>query len=316
MSFIKSPVYRRFFWTLFIGLLIGVGTWFLGFLPYDDALQGAWAFFSAVIAATIAFKKRVAEDDAARYRRVAHKAFNYWVNKNPELVQGLFSSNFPYAAIRWFKDKTGCDILQCDNCHVIDSLSQEGQEPGQLLFYSGIELGKVMAQNEGKPLNEVFSKKFAQFAVEWKKYLGEEIAPGVFFKEIKKGDHRPAGVHICNQDSKCLVVLEYMNKGREFGKMATAAFSFKKDYLEEVTDQDWIKIKDIVYKYFPYFEPSNAGSGPQKKHVPLFLQLERSLTEDEVKKLPDDAIKVYNEVMAFIETLKKPKEDKEEESSS
>ncbi|BBM82229.1 hypothetical protein [Candidatus Uabimicrobium amorphum] len=306
-----SPVYKKFYKEITAGFFIALATIALGYLPYDDFWQGAWVFLSTSAAAWMALKTRVKESDADRYSRLAKGYFSYWIKKDPQKVEGLFANNVPYSVVEWLKKEENCNLFDCDVPHVVDSWCRVGDEPGELIFRSGLNLGKMLSDKDNREVHEFLSEKFVELVQEKRKLLGEEIAPHVFYKELKEGDYRPTGVHISDAYSECLIIRE--RRDWDGATSERISLGLKKDYLEQLSDEEWDTVKNtIIYKHCPYFRPVGGGSGPQKKYVPLFLT-EKKLSAEELDHFPQTATQIYNEIKKYIADQTSVNEEQEEQ---
>lgn len=307
-----SPVYKKFYKEITAGFCIAIATIALGYLPYDDFWQGAWVFLSTSTTAWIALKTRVKESDAERYSRLAKGYFRYWIDKDPQKVEGLFANNVPYSVVEWLKKEENCNLLDCNVPHIVDSWCRVGDEPGELIFRSGLNLGKMLSENDDKEIHEFLSEKFMQLTKEKRKLLGEELAPHVFYKELTEGDYRPTGVHMSDPYSECLIIRERHDRDGVISERIS--LGLKKDYLEELSDEEWEVIKKtIIFKHCPYFKPAGGGSGPQKKQVPLFLT-EKNLSSEELTRFPEIATQIYNEIKQYIDKKSSKEQKKEKEN--
>ncbi|WP_372370252.1 hypothetical protein [Candidatus Uabimicrobium sp. HlEnr_7] len=314
-----SPVYKRFYREITAGFFIAIATIGLGYLPGDDFLQGIWVFLSTSTAAWIALRTRVRENDEERYSRLAKSYFRHWIKEDPQKVEGLFAANVPYSVIDWFQKEANCNLLKCNSPHVVDSWSKVGDEPGELIFRSGLRLGKMLRESKENncKTQEFLSKKFSEFAQNGKELLGEEIAPHVFYKKLKKGDYRPVGIHISNSHSECLIVSEKQERqnGESTITINRISLGFKQEQLEALNEEEWeYAKKHIIFQHFPYFKPAQGGSGPQKKVVPLFLT-EKNLDEKQLSQFPQLAVQVYNQLKEYTQKIidKKTPPDTEEQ---
>ena len=307
-----SPVYRRLYKSLLFGFVVAVATVSLGALPEDDLIQGIWVFLSTSIAALVAFRQRLKEDDEQRYARLAKSYFKYWIKKDPKAIEGLFASNVPYSVVRWLQKEAGCDLSKCDCMHSVDSWARFGDEPGELIFRAGLNFGKMLGETKvsSQEAEKIISQKLKSFTEDSLSLLGEEIHPNVFYKEIKEDDCYPAGIHMSNSKSECLAVLIREKRGeKQLETFNKISFGLKREYLESISDDEWEMIKrDIIYPTFPFFKPVNGGSGPQKKLVPLFLT-EKNLTEAMLKDFPQQAITAYTKVKEFVAAKNPPKQE-------
>lgn len=299
-----SPVYKRFYTSIFFGFVIAIATVCLGYFENDDLYQGIWVFLSSTITAIVIFKRRIKENDEERYARLAKSYFQHWIKKDPQIVEGLFASNVPYSVVRWFEKETACNLLACDDSHSVDSWAKLGDEPGELIFRAGLNLGKIIGDDEAskKNIELKISNELKTFTNESLHILGEEIAPGVFFKKLEKGDSHPAGIHISQKKSKCLAMVVQEKRGEKdsdvFNKVS---FGLKKEYLEKLSDIEWENVKEsIIYDIFPFFKPVLGGSGPQKKDVPLFLT-EKNIKGELLDQFPKQAIATYTKIQVFID---------------
>ncbi len=242
----------------------------LSFLPFETVLQAIWVMFSSLLIGYLLLRGRLNETDDARYRRLFRGRFEHLAKTNPEALTTIFSDNVGRPVMRWFEDEYDVPISQAKAVDALDSLSRTGDQPGQLIFRVGVELGKWLKECEGKGEDvttlEFVEAEIATFIQRNEHLLGEEIADGIYFRHVKRGSRRPIGIHMFHPKSKCLFTVE----DQDFrGERHSVALSAKTGVF--TSDKDWELFKEYVYREFPYFQPGRGGSGPQKRGVPLFV---------------------------------------------
>ena len=96
--------------------------------------------------------------------------------------------------------------------------------------------------------------------------LGEQFAPGIFYRKINKGEAFATGIHMFHEASKLLFSVKFYASGKERNSLSLSS----RDSL--FADEDsWIAFKEKVHQLFKEFRPVNGGSGPQKREIPFFI---------------------------------------------
>ena len=246
--------------------IVSVG---LSFLPYDTILQAVWVIISSLFMASLVLRERLNENDDARYRRLFRSRFGYLQANDPEALTTVFAENLRPRVMSWFQAEYGVATGQVKTIDALDSLARNGDTPGQLIFRTGVELGKWIQQAEPTTaVEEQLEDRLQTFVTENESLLGENAGDGLFLRHIRTGEQRPVGIHMYHPNSRLLLTVEYYDKDQQKNALALSARSF----LFENTDESvWEKFKEAVHKQFPEFQPANGGSGPQKREIPFFV---------------------------------------------
>jgi hypothetical protein len=133
-SFFSSVAFRYFLKSLAFGLILGLLTYLLGFLPQDDLLQGLWIFVTTTLSAFFLFKKQLEkfEKKEDRWKKLAREMFEIRLEEDPHLVATLLlAKDIPERWVEWVKEIYHFDFMKCRAFHAIDSLILAKDLPGQ-----------------------------------------------------------------------------------------------------------------------------------------------------------------------------------------
>jgi len=240
----------------------------LSFLPYDTILQAIWVIVSSLFMASLVLRERLNESDDARYRRLFHNRFSFLKENDPEALTTIFAENIRPRVLNWFHAEFDVPIHEAEAIDALDSLARNGDDPGQLIFRTGIELGQWLAKTEDEEDKVAnLTKRLQTFVSDNVDLLGEEVAPGVFLRHIRQGERRPVGVHMFHDASKLLLTIEYYGKLEKRTALALSA----KSSLFANDSNGWETFQQQVHEEFKCFQPAHGGSGPQKPTIPYFV---------------------------------------------
>ena len=247
----------------------------LSFLPYDTILQAIWVIVSTLFMASLVLRERLNESDDARYRRLFESRFLFLKENDPEALTTVFAENIRPRVLTWFHDEFKIPIHEVDRIDALDSLARNGDDPGQLIFRTGIELGKWLNQSEPEDDKvKNLSNRLEAFVQQNTALLGEEVAPGAFLRHIRHGEARPVGVHMFHEASRLLLTIEHYGKSEDRTSLALSA----KASLFANDANLWTEFHRRVHEEFKCFQPAHGGSGPQKPTIPFFVgAIEESL---------------------------------------
>ena len=258
MTILRKQLFKS---TFIASLTAGFTIWFGVTFEYDDYYQAALQFFSILYMSHKSLNTRKNEHEFQRKNRVAKAKFQNLLQKDPGLAEGLFADNVPLAVIRWFQKETGVDLFKVPKLEVVDSFSKVGDAPGNLIFRTGIVLGKLIGNWERSKkgsLEDYLSKGFEKFYQENKILLGEEISKGVFYKNLVFGNNRPIGIFLYHEECKCLVIEEKDESFKD--SMVKISLCFKKSLFETIDENVWKEIKEGIHRAKPLFAPGAGRS--------------------------------------------------------
>lgn len=241
----------------------------LSFLPYDTALQAAWVVVSSLIMGSLVLRQRLNETDDVRYRRLFRSRFAFLQANDPEALVTIFSENLRPRVTEWFQAESGISAQQVPAFDALDSLARCGDTPGQLIFRTGIKLGQWLPEIRQSPdPAAALDVRLQQFVIDHASLLGEKVAPGIYLRHIRRGEHRPVGVHMFHPDSRLLLTIEYYNDNADRHAIALSA---KSQLFESGNEELFQAFQKAVHREFPCFQPARGGSGPQKPAIPFFI---------------------------------------------
>ena len=282
----KSSLYYQYFRSIGLGLLSAGVTIALSFLPYADWLQALWVIVSTAYLATRSFNRRVNEDDTQRFKRLNEERIRFWSRRDPDVLNALFSQNVGSKQLDWLSEELDVDLSSLDEIHALDSLSQAGDQPGQLSLRAGLLLGRWQAEVEMDQSDESSEKErdllsglqsqLHEWITEHETLLGKEIAPNIYLRHIKQGERRPVGIHLFSEKSKLLFTYEELTSPRHEDKERPAtysvALSLDAQLTRSLSDEEWDAWLASLFEAFPYFRRVQQGSGPQRRDIPYFIQ--------------------------------------------
>ncbi len=271
----------------------------LSFLPYDTALQAIWVVISSLFMASLVLRQRLNESDDHRYRRLYDNRFSYLQANDPEALVTIFAENIRPRVLDWFQAENGIAARDVKTFDALDSLARNGDGPGQLIFRTGVELGRWVQEikhEEDKVAG--LEIRLQQFVMRNESLLGERIASGIYLRHIRRGEQRPAGVHMFHPESRLLLTMEHYD---EVQKRNAPALSARSHLFAGYDDNVWQTFVRQVHLEFPCFQPANGGSGPQKPSIPFFVG-----SIDEAPMPPDDVLKA--KLLKLAKFLPKPPE--------
>ena len=240
----------------------------LSFVPYDAILQAIWVVVSSMTMGLIFVRERLNESDQSRYKRLFKSRFEYLQKSDPEALTTIFADNIRSPVLEWFKAEESGDLSTVRNFDALDSLARCGDRPGQLIFRTGLQLGKWIKEIDGSDVSSELEKKIQAFVESNQQLLGTQVDKGIFYRELLPGEQRPVGIHMFSPESICLYTIE---KYEGESERLSIALSLKSSLFSEYSDEQWAEFTAFVHELFPEFRPSNGGSGPQKPRVPLFI---------------------------------------------
>ncbi|MEZ6129069.1 MAG: hypothetical protein R3C59_10320 [Planctomycetaceae bacterium] len=276
----------------------------LSFLPYDTALQAIWVVISSLFLAAFALRQRLNESDDVRYRRLFKSRFAWFQVNDPEALVTIFSENIRPPVLDWFETEYGIPVREAKTFDALDSLARSGDRPGQLIFRTGVELGKWIQEMQDEPEKiACMESRLQQFVRDNEGLLGQQIAPGTFLRIVRRGERRPTGVHLFHPDSRLLLTLEFYDENE---KRHAPALSAKAQLFANSTEDEWKGFVKQVHREFPSFQPAKGGSGPQKQTIPFFIG-----SVDDAPALPEDELKAR--LLRIAALLPKPQSKNMEE---
>lgn len=285
MNWIRQNAYGQFAHRVFLALVSAAVTIALSYLPHDTILQAIWVVLSSLFIGYVALHQRLNETDESRYRRLFRSRFSYLEKADPEALTTIFAENIRLPVLRWFEEEQGVPLQQVQKIDALDSLARSGDQPGQLIFRTGVRLGQWLEQAKQAevPALEHFSAAVDEFIGERTDLLGDEIAPGVYLRHVKPGEHRPVGVHMFHPQSRCLFTIETYDSERP---RIAVALSLKSSLFDQATDEQWESFKQEVHRLFPCFQPVQGGSGPQRRPIPFFVSAAMPEWDTEREQVP------------------------------
>jgi hypothetical protein len=287
-SLIKAWFRRNAYGVFTLRIIVALGSAAISigisFLPYDAALQAIWVVISSLFMASLVLRQRLNESDDHRYRRLFNNRFSYLQANDPEALVTIFSENIRPRVLDWFQAECGVVARDVKTLDALDSLARSGDGPGQLIFRTGVQLGKWVQEVQHE-LDKVpgLETRLQQFVVRNEPLLGHRIASGIYLRHIRRGEQRPAGIHMFHPESRLLLTIEHYD---EVQKRNAPALSARSHLFAGCDDSVWQTFVRQVYLEFPCFQAANGGSGPQKPSIPFFVGSidEAPMASDEVLK--------------------------------
>jgi hypothetical protein len=265
----QRDAYGRFSLRVLVALGSAAVAVALSYLPYDTALQAIWVVVSSMFMGFLVLRQRLNESDQDRYRRLFSTRFTYLQNNDPEALTTIFAENIRPPVLEWFQSEYDVPIAEAQTVDAIGSLARSGDKPGQLIFRTGVELGRWLSEcsDQGDRLAQL-EDRLQQFVMKNEHLLGREIASGIFVRHIRRGEQRPAGVHMFHPRSRLLLAIEYYDSDSSRHAIALSARS---NLFAGDDAVDWESFRQKVHSEFPQFQAAKGGSGPQNARIPYFV---------------------------------------------
>jgi hypothetical protein len=294
---LKTWAYQQYLRHIGVGLTSALITVALSFLPFSDLLQALWIFASTIFIATRSLKSRLNEGDEARFRRLYEERVKLWSRLDPDVLKALFSQNLSDRHLAWLDAELGLPLSTLEEVHALDSLARAGDQPGQLSLRAALLLGEWRAElergvehtlEEGALNEEGRLEGYRERLISWTEahthLLGEQLAPGLFIREIKLGEQRPIGVHLLSPSSDMLFTYEERapREGEEGESHITSysvALSLSASRTQGMSEEAWSTWRDELYRRLPMFQRAHNASGPQRRDLPFFIQPKLSKAE-------------------------------------
>jgi len=301
----RQNAYGAFFWRVLWALGAAAVSVGLSFLPYDTILQAVWVVVSSLFMAAFVLRQRLNETDDTRYKRLFKSRFAWFQHNDPEALVTIFSENIRPPVMDWFETEYGVPVREAKSFDALDSLARSGDRPGQLIFRTGVELGKWLQEMQDEPEKLAsLESRLQQFVRENEGLLGEQVAPGIYFRSVKRGEQRPAGVHMFHPESRLLLTCEFYD---EEERRHAPALSAKSQLFTDYNEDQWKAFVKNVHREFPCFQPAKGGSGPQKQSIPFFIG-----SVDDAPALSEDELKAR--LLRIAELFPRPKPPEPENS--
>lgn len=295
-SFFSSVAFKYFFKSILVGLLLGIFTYLLGFLPQDDLLQGIWIFFTTTISAFFLFKKQLEkfEKKEDRWKKLAQEMMVIRLEEDPHLIATLLlAKDIPERWVEWIKEMYQFDFMQCRAFHAIDSLICANDLPGQgvaraTAWIANILHGMENASAESK--KEAVSIALEKLVEDFQEKLGTPYHPGFYYRKVESGN-LPYGVFIESHSKGGFALATTYSKKVVMDKKIQEVICARLGLnLPHLTQEQWEKIVDEIDLTFPWFNRQNLGSGPRSLTSQLFVQESHPVEEqrfiETLKKLP------------------------------
>ena len=268
-SWFRRNAYGRFTSRLLIAVGSAVVAVLLSFLPYDTYLQAVWVVLSSMFMGFFTLRQRLNETDKVRHSRLVNTRFTFLQANDPDALSTIFADNLRPRAIQWLASETGVPVQNLKHIDALDSLSRNGDLPGQLLLRTGLQFGKWL---NSRPSNAETPAHLDEcihaFILENESLLGQRVSKGVYFRHIRKGEPLATGIHMFHPESRLLLTVKYYDphESRYSLSLSTRSFLF-----ESNDDARWQRFKNQVREEFPEFVPARGGSGPQRAEIPFFV---------------------------------------------
>ncbi len=306
-SWFRRNAYGVFTGRLLVAMASACVSLMLSTLPHDAILQAIWVVVSTMFMGWLVLRERLNEDDDARYRRLFQSRFDFLKKNDPEALTTVFAENLRPRVYEWFRTEYDVDLKQAHSIDALDSLARSGDLPGQLIFRTGVELGewREKSRNESDKL-VALEGRLQQFVKSKESLLGEAIADGVYIRHIRRGEQRPAGVHMFHPASRLLLTIEYYDQQQRHAiALSTRTWLFTDGEPQFET------FKKEVFKVFPEFQPANGGSGPQRLNVPFFV----SPVNDKPLAADDALAEKLRQLLPVLPEVPKPEPDNDTSDS-
>ncbi len=189
-------------------------------------------------------RQRLNETDEARYRRLFRSRFAYLERADPEALTTISAENIRLPVLDWFASEYKVPIRDARNIDAFDSLARSGDKPAQLIFRTGVELGKWLGESGDHERTVAgLEERISRFVESNVSLLGDEVADGIYVRQIRTGEQRPVGIHLFSPHSRCLFTIEDYDGDRP---RQAVALSMKSTMFEQFTDDQWEAFKQQV----------------------------------------------------------------------
>ena len=128
--------------------------------------------------------------------------------------------------------------------------------------------------------------------------LGDEVAEGVFVREIKLGEQRPIGVHLISESSHILFTYEESSNTAQERSEYSVALSIKSSLTEHMSAEEWETWRKAMLEDLPFLKRINKGSGPQSQTVPYFIQPHLSADALDLDNIKESLLKLQRQLSA------------------
>lgn len=287
----RQTAYGQFAYRVILASASAAITIVLSYLPYDTLLQAVWVILSSLYIGYVAMHQRLNETDEVRYRRLFRSRFAYLEKADPDALTTIFAENIRLPVLKWFETEHGVALEKAKKVDALDSLAKSGDQPGQLIFRTGIQLGQWLERSTGQsqPALDFIESELDTFVAERTDLLGTEIGGGIYLREVEPGDQRPTGIHLFHPKSRCLFTVESYDAEK---KKQSVSLSLKSSLFQSATDEEWKVFRQKVHDLFPDFQPSKGGSGPQRQETPFFVSLARDDWDTKKEKVAEKLIEL------------------------